>query len=138
MITLKSNTHYKTRDGRKAFVGFIHPHQANAWPCHGFIEGELQSRVWERGGRYIYGLDSAVDLVVEWVEPKLRPWKIEEIPLGAWIRVKTQGLPSLIVAINISGIWCGSGGMIGFDYALTHYEHSTDGGRTWHPCGVVE
>lgn len=137
MLTLKPNTYYKTRDGRKAFVGCLNPN--NAFPTAGYIVGDSAWQTWRIDGS-IRSSESPnnFDLVSEWTEPKLRTWKPEEVPLGAWMREKTVGLPSLIVAITSNSLWRGHGDQMALDYALAHYEHSTDGGKTWLPCGVAE
>ena len=60
----------------------------------------------------------------------LRPWTADEVPLGAWMRNLTNSEYRWL--INTSSLddnrkaW------------LQQYEHSTDGGATWKPCGVVE
>lgn len=137
MITLKPNTYYKTRGGHKAFVGFKR-HDTNEHV--GYIDGVPGWQVWDEYGHNYTSIEhfDKTDLVAEWTESKLRPWEHKEVPLGAWMREKTVGLPSLIVAITIGGLWRGHGDAITFDYALAHYEHSTDSGKTWLPCGVME
>jgi hypothetical protein len=61
---------------------------------------------------------------------KLRPWTPDEVPLGAWMRNMTNSEYRWL--INTSSLddtrkaWLQQG------------EHSTDGGKTWLPCGVVE
>jgi hypothetical protein len=61
---------------------------------------------------------------------KLRPWSADEVPLGAWLRDKSDkaGRRLLICAYEEEHRihW------------LINHEHSTDGGKTWHPCGVDE
>jgi hypothetical protein len=60
----------------------------------------------------------------------LRPWTADEVPLGAWMRNMTNSEYRWL--INTSSLddtrkaWLQQG------------EHSTDGGKTWLPCGVVE
>ena len=60
----------------------------------------------------------------------LRPWTADEVPLGAWGRnpqyPKTRWLIDRTSIEENRIDWCKS------------YEHSTDGGKTWLPCGVVE
>ena len=61
----------------------------------------------------------------------LRPWTADEVPLGAWMRNKSVQYDRwIIVHLQYSSLnredWC------------KNYEHSTDGGVTWKPCGVVE
>lgn len=79
-------------------------------------------------------------------EPKLRPWKPEEVPVGSLIRRK-HCWPArwVIVCGTASGLgWFGMDGKFifkNFDSLLSefeNYEHSTDGGKTWKPCGVEE
>ena len=75
-------------------------------------------------------------------EPKLRPWKSEEVPLGAWVSYKkptTRTGKWLISGVGDSGE-IGVSGWFSYtnEYLLDQYEHSTDGGKTWHPCGVLE
>ena len=60
----------------------------------------------------------------------LRPWTADEVPLGAWGRnpqyPKTRWLIDRTSSEENRIDWC------------KNYEHSTDGGKTWLPCGVVE
>ena len=62
--------------------------------------------------------------------PVLRPWTADEVPLGAWMRNITNSEYRWL--INTSSL----------DHSrkewLQQCEHSTDGGKTWLPCGVVE
>ena len=61
----------------------------------------------------------------------LRPWTADEVPLGGQLRSKSYhpDYRSLIAS---------SGNPILREGWLDAYEHSTDGGVTWKPCGVVE
>jgi hypothetical protein len=61
--------------------------------------------------------------------PVLRPWTADEVPLGAQMRRKADLHRFLIGSVANDGSrkeW------------LEHNEHSTDGGKTWLPCGVME
>jgi hypothetical protein len=62
--------------------------------------------------------------------PVLRPWTPDEVPLGAWMRNKGNPQDRMLIHWVCSQadreIWLGKN------------EHSTDGGVTWKPCGVVE
>ena len=82
-------------------------------------------------------------------EPKYRPWKPEEVPVGAIVRSKS--LPDTKMLILWSGhqnfdmatIATRKGDSdIGFDKALNllfaDYQVSLDHGKTWLPCGVLE
>jgi hypothetical protein len=60
---------------------------------------------------------------------KLRPWTEDEVPLGMQMRRKTDRHRFLIGSVANDGSrkeW------------LEHNEHSTDGGKTWKECGVME
>ena len=72
------------------------------------------------------------------IKPTLRPWTADEVPLGAWIRSKVHSWKCLIIEVDIQGRIGVHGGNIPLDYALQNNEHSTDGGKTWLPCGVME
>ena len=62
--------------------------------------------------------------------PILRPWTADEVPLGAWIRVKLDPKCRwVIVNVPIDNVR--------MEFFLRN-EHSTDKGVTWHPCGVME
>ena len=62
--------------------------------------------------------------------PVFRPWTADEVPLGAQARnrehPKTRWLIDRTSSEENRKDWC------------KNYEHSTDGGVTWLPCGVVE
>lgn len=62
--------------------------------------------------------------------PVLRPWTADEVPLGMQARnskyPKTRWLIDRTSSEENRMDWC------------KNYEHSTDGGVTWKPCGVVE
>ena len=64
--------------------------------------------------------------------PVLRPWTADEVPLGAWMRVKDS--PKVGQRIMI----CGTCEEHTRSTWLSKNEHSTDGGKTWSACGVVE
>lgn len=60
----------------------------------------------------------------------LRPWTSDEVPVGGQIRSKANTEYRMLIDRTANhGVredW------------LKSYEHSTDGGKTWLPCGVVE
>ena len=61
----------------------------------------------------------------------LRPWTSDEVPLGVWMRNKSVQYDRwIIVHLQYSSH--------NREEWLDKYEHSTDGGVTWKPCGVVE
>ena len=61
--------------------------------------------------------------------PTLRPWTADEVPLGSIMR--TKGLEGRCIIIDTETSDDRS-------YWLNAREHSTDGGKTWLPCGVME
>jgi len=74
-------------------------------------------------------------------EPKLRPWTAEEVPVGAIYRniCQKQIGWATIAEINDTGFWfTNNREHHKFDVLMLLYAHSTDGGKTWNPCGVVE
>lgn len=62
-------------------------------------------------------------------DPTYRPWTADEVPLGAWVRMKNMNnTRSMIVSASA----------LNLEMLFQTYEHSTDGGKTWLPCGVME
>jgi len=62
--------------------------------------------------------------------PVLRPWTADEVPLGAWMRMKSDREYRFLISNTES--------FSGREHWLEDFEHSTDGGKTWLPCGVME
>ena len=62
--------------------------------------------------------------------PVLRPWTADEVPLGAWMRSKRNPQDRMLIH------WVSS--QADRELWLGKNEHSTDGGKTWSACGVVE
>ena len=60
----------------------------------------------------------------------LRPWTADEVPLGAWIRFKKAPYDRHLLG------WVS--GQADRELWLDEREYSTDGGKTWLPCGVME
>lgn len=78
-------------------------------------------------------------------EPKLRPWKPEEVPVGALLRLtppSCNSLPNLILSTNENNFTFAAGGALfelcSFKSALRNYQYSLDHGKTWRPCGIKE
>ena len=60
----------------------------------------------------------------------LRPWTADEVPLGAWMRFKRNPQDRVLLGwVSVQS---------DRDLWLDEREHSTDGGKTWLPCGVTE
>lgn len=144
-IQPKPNTYYKTRDGRKAFVGFRIPGMNRSCPWVGRIDACVYT--WVENGSYRLDSESPEDLIAEWSEPKLRPWRPEEVPVGAWYRDKGSRNVVMIIAYTPKDAfpirfvsWTNSDRISGDspEEALEAREHSTDGGKTWLPCGMME
>ena len=60
----------------------------------------------------------------------LRPWTADEVPLGMQMRSKHNPQDRMLI------YWVNS--QADRELWLGKNEHSTDGGKTWLPCGVVE
>lgn len=92
------------------------------------------------------GEPHALDLVEScepWQEPKITPWNFGDVPVGAVLRTKGTGDPFrwLIVAVCSDGITTCGGTEVRTRSAIFLFEtceHSTDGGKTWLPCGVLK
>jgi len=62
--------------------------------------------------------------------PTFRPWTADEVPLGAWMRMKSDREYRFLISNTES--------FGGREHWLKDFEHSIDGGKTWLPCGVME
>ncbi len=79
-------------------------------------------------------------------KPTLRPWKPEEVPVGALIRGSHHGVRVILGygktdnSSNFYVLYWGHCEMTGdgLEKCFKHREHSLDNGRTWRPCGVLE
>lgn len=70
--------------------------------------------------------------------PKLRPWKPDEVPVGAMCKRKDGQFKGMIIACDTESgrIWMISSHTP--EAVLKDFMHSLDRGKTWLPCGVVE
>ena len=59
-----------------------------------------------------------------------RPWTADEVPLGAWVLEKANRERRWLITDVHDQEFRSD--------LLKLYEHSTDGGKNWLPCGVVE
>jgi hypothetical protein len=68
---------------------------------------------------------------------KWRPWTAEEVPVGAQVRYKNnkQSIRMLIVS-NMEPHLLGEMSAWTLGDLFYSMEYSTDGGKTWLPCGV--
>jgi hypothetical protein len=62
--------------------------------------------------------------------PTLRPWNADEVPLWAWMRRKQDVTHRWVVIDTGNELWRQAW--------FEDYEHSTDSGKTWKECGVME
>lgn len=76
--------------------------------------------------------------------PKYRAWTASEVPIGAMIRAIKEAyhFRSMIIGSNdkyFKYVGDPQSEVVesNFAYALNHFDHSTDGGKTWSPCGVL-
>ena len=80
--------------------------------------------------------------------PKLRPWRPEEVPIPCAVRRKCYAASGqvfhwLVTFVGVGGIQLGNPSAENreasdFQKLADKFEHSTDGGKTWKPCGVEE
>jgi hypothetical protein len=93
---------------------------------------------WEtalKNGSLEFGLDSEYRIKPE---PKLRPWKPEEVPVGGVIRRKSDGSRMLIINVFQSGVHVGNSTTpVGFDSLLKNFERFVGFGEC-QPCGIQE
>jgi hypothetical protein len=72
-------------------------------------------------------------------KPTLRPWKPEEVPLGAQIKLKgSKTIRHLLVCTTDHEIEAGQAFRGPHKWAFDECVHSLDNGKTWLPCGVEE
>ena len=71
-------------------------------------------------------------------EPSYRPWKDEEIPMGALIKPIDKSLNWVdTILFRSDGRIRGTAVCFYAEFALSNHLHSTDGGKTWKTCGVL-
>jgi hypothetical protein len=92
------------------------------------VEAFSPYQKWERATTPRWGWDDTQYRIKP--TPTIRPWTADEVPLGMQARnreyPKTRWLIDRTSNEENRKDWC------------EKYEHSTDGGKTWHPCGVME
>ena len=78
--------------------------------------------------------------------PTFRPWTADEVPLDCWLR-NHQGdnrynwKPVTIQPLGVITVPADIGYSLSlhtWEFLSKNCEHSTDGGKTWLPCGVME
>ena len=75
-------------------------------------------------------------------EPKLRPWKSEEVPVGAVVKFRMDNRRFVILACFKNNVCMASDSFHEIEsYPLDIFNgetYSLDHGKTWLPCGVLE
>lgn len=139
-MQLEQGKWYVDRTGSRWHIDYVGTNGASGHDESGYV------RTWLANGRFSTASEYEADLVSEYKETTLRPWNSpQEFPPDAWIRNKadTATWRKITGAVLMNGFWFmhlnGSTlGPISLDAILDEYEHSTDGGETWLPCGKVE
>ncbi len=67
----------------------------------------------------------------------MRPWKPEEVPVGALLKHNRKECTYMIVGVE-NGVVFVRDTQYSLESMLLHWQHSLDHGRTWLPCGVQE
>ena len=72
--------------------------------------------------------------------PTLRPWRPEEVPVGALIRYRQESMNGvfLITASSCNGVGYGRDEGVSFEKLAALYDYSLNRGLTWLSCGVME
>ena len=136
-----------TRDGQPVLIYTVsrqHRLHKIAGDINSFDAGPAMG-IWGVDGRFDLHNESSYDLfILDETAPKLRAWSIGEVPVGALIRHKEwagNGYFTTILSRGSSGVSFSYNGGIWVqtrEQIAEQWEHSTDGGKTWHPCGVLE
>jgi hypothetical protein len=135
---IPGKTKVVTRDGRDVRI-LCTDRNNDAYPIVTLLNNEVFGSYTRKGGWSQSCLGHPNDLLIQ-LEPTLRPWKPEEVPVGAMVRnigtksryLITEWCCAYPTTITVSGC------KYSFDVMLRSYEHSLDHGKTWHPCGVEE
>jgi len=143
-MKIEAGKFYRRRDGLKQRVDVVWPD----WSASGWCDSSKSIIVWKPDGFIsILGSTHDKDLLSKWTEPKLRAWRPEEVPLGAWVRnVSKDAFRSMIIGVTYGGLIIYSDGTESRTHwtpenpntTLEYREHSLDKGATWKPCGVPE
>jgi hypothetical protein len=108
----------------------------------GGLESNGMQRKWETCNGVDFNVCGTREFRVK-PTPKLRKWKREEVVLDAWYRNKGGGdawFRLVSIGADSAGFISIQDGsrLITFSEMFESGEHSTDGGKTWLPCGVME
>lgn len=111
-----------------------------AWAKGANAQWQRKNGIWEEVSE-ICGWNIELPIRIK-PEPKLRPWKREEVPLDAWLKHKSGHTWFRILSIGNDYVLIAAPRQNGlqflFSELLEQSEHSIDGGKTWLPAGVME
>lgn len=131
------------KDGNPPVTQTSYTKELHLQHVQAFWEGNLEWNSFEKGWRPAElppgpGSDPRSYRIKQ--PQKLRPWNTTEIPLGSQIRAKGFHDISLIIGVQRGlVIWNDGVARISSPTTLFHnFEHSTNQGKTWLPCGVEE
>jgi len=110
-----------TIEAIKVMQAFVDGFPIDCAERHNLKWGETLSPVWN-WNNFTYRIKPT---------SKLRPWTADEVPLGGWMRQSVN--PKYRWLIDRSA--CDGTRK---DWLNNGYQHSTDYGVTWKPCGVEE
>lgn len=126
-----------TRDGRIITGLHLFQNVADRYPLYGVIDGKIHG--WTPSGRFAGDSDFIADLFLA-VEPKLRPWKDGEAPVGAQIRKRndpTEGVR--LILYSGPGVMSPQyGSQVPEEDLLRDWEWAWPNTNDWKPCGVEE
>lgn len=104
------------------------------YACSGFRV--IESDAYEQAERLVRKLSPEVKK-----EKRIRPWKPEEVPVDAWFASKQNNDVMKKIHrfyIKTGEVAFGDSFIMTRSTLLENHTHSTDGGKTWKPCGVEE
>jgi hypothetical protein len=113
-------TREKTIEAIRVMQAFVDGRPIECAEVHKLNWGETLSPVWN-WNNFTYRIKPT---------PTIRPWTADEVPLGVWMRAKSDPKFRWVI-INVAN------DDMRREFFLRN-EHSTDGGKTWLPCGVME
>jgi hypothetical protein len=109
----------QTKEAIKVMQAFVDGKEVEAFsPC----------QKWERATKPRWGWDDTQYRIKP--TPTFRPWTSDEVPIGGQIRSKHSRDYRFLIDRTANA-------EVREDW-LKDYEHSTDGGKTWKECGVME
>ena len=144
-LNIEAGKWYRTRGGRMAFVAAKHSSSESIVPFIGCIEHQSYWVSWNSAGAN--GIADN-DIIAELYEPRLRPWRSEEVPLGAAISLRSgvcdYGAASILSVhgnrvffVGVTEVGEPGVTLRSLQELFKNWSHSTDGGKNWLPCGVL-